>query len=93
MRLVLLAVAEEVYLAEAYITQTGFLTAADKEMASAELQGKHGVIIMHAEYEQAPIFDDEKVHNGTLELGAILPGGQAVYDAPVPVKVLFQRPA
>lgn len=87
-----LTVDEDTLVAEADITPTSCPTAADKVMASTELTLKHGRIILPDGYQQDPIYDDEKLRNGTLELGVILPGGQPMYDAPVPVKVRSNAP-
>lgn len=87
-----LTVDEDTFEAEAGITPTSCPTAADKGMASTELTLKYKVTIMHAEYEQDPIYDDEKLRNGTLELGVVLPSGQALYDTTLSVKVLCNKP-
>lgn len=87
-----LTVDEDTFEGESRITPNSCPTAEDKQMAATELTLKHGCIILPDGYKPDPIYDDEKLRNGTLELGVILPSGQAVYDTTLSVKVLCNKP-
>lgn len=86
-----LTIGDKSYTAEWDIEPTHELKPHCFSDAYYELGQEHDLVIHDADYTQDPILDKEKVHDGTLELGVILPSGQAVYNTTLSVKVLCNK--